>query len=416
MKHLIMPLKMAWSTFRKTKVRSSLTVFGVTIGIAMVILVLSAGNAVKALILDEVSGFGDDWIQTEVKIPAAGKTSQENASGFARGITITTLTVDDMEALKKLKNIGAAYAGVTTQAVISYGQEKKRPSVFGVSASYPTIDKTEVVEGRFYTESEEQSVSQVVVLGSEIRDNLFGNQEAIGRTVKIDGKGYRVVGVMESIGATGFINMDELIYIPLKTVQKKMMGIDHVLWITSQAIDNSKAESTAEEMRAIMRQRHEIDSEEKQDFAITTMNEALSIVETIFTAITYLLVALAAISLLVGGVGIMNVMYVSVAERTFEIGLRKSVGASAKNILHQFLIEAIVITLLGGVAGIIIGVMLAYVISFVAGLLGFSWLFSVSIPGVIISVLFSGAVGLFFGIYPAKKAAAMDPIVALQQE
>lgn len=416
MKQFQLPLLLAWQTFHKTKVRSSLTVFGVTVGIAMVISVLSAGNAVKGLILDEVSQFGDDWIQTEVRVPETGRNSTENASGLARGVTITTLNTGDMRALMRLDNIGNAYAAVTTQAVVSFGQEKKRPSVFGVSASYVDIDRGEIEEGRFFTEGEDNALAQVVVLGSEVREVLFGNQEAVGKTVKIDGKGFRVVGVMEELGATGFFNLDELVYIPLRTVQKKMMGIDHVLWITAQAIDNSKAESTAEEMRAVLRARHQIQDSDKQDFTVTTMNEALGIIETVFTAITYLLVALAAISLLVGGVGIMNVMYVSVAERTFEIGLRKSVGASATDILRQFLVEAVVITSIGGVVGIAIGGILSFLVSIVAQALGFNWQFSISLLGVVVSVVFSAAVGLFFGLYPAKKAASLDPIAAMREE
>lgn len=416
MNNVLRSIHLALLTFHKTKGRSFLTVFGVLIGIAMVIVVLSAGRGVKSLILGEVSSFGDDWINVEVKIPSAGKSSQENSTALAQGVTITTLTREDMGAIQGLKNIREAYAGITTQVVISYGQEKKRPSVFGVTASYHDIDKTEVVNGRFYTKEEEAALAQVVVLGAEVATTLFGNQDPVGKSVKIDGKAYKVLGVMESIGATGFFNMDEIVYIPLKTVQKKIMGIDHVLWIIGQTVDNSKAETTAEEIRYLMRERHNITNPEKDDFSVTTMNEALGIVETIVTGITALLVVLAGISLLVGGVGIMNVMYVSVAERTFEIGLRKSVGASKRVILLQFLIEAIVITLLGGIAGILVGVCVAYLIALGARAAGLMWIFEISLFSVVLSVLFSVIVGLFFGLYPAKKAAELDPISAIRQE
>ncbi len=416
MSSILRSVRMALHTFQKTKGRSFLTVFGITIGIAMVIVVLSAGRGVKSLILNEVSSFGDDWINIEIKIPSAGKTSQENSSGIARGVTITTLKREDMNAIVRLKNIQEAYAGITTQVVVSYAQQKERPSVFGVTASYHGIDKTEVVNGRFFSEEEENAASQVVVLGAEIATDLFANQDPVGQNVKIDGKGYRVVGVMESIGATGFLNMDDIVYLPLKTVQRKIMGIDHVLWIVGQTVDNSKAETTAEEIRWLMRDRHDIPNPDKDDFSVTTMNEALGIVNTVVTGITGLLVVLAAISLLVGGVGIMNVMYVSVAERTFEIGLRKSVGASKKEILRQFLTEAIVITLLGGVAGIFIGVLISYLVAFGAQSAGLAWSFEISLFSIMLSVVFSVAVGLFFGLYPAKKAAALDPISAIRQE
>lgn len=414
--HYLLSLKLALQTFHKTKGRSFLTVFGVMIGIAMVIIVLSAGRGVKSLILDEISSFGDNWINIEVKIPSASKNSQENSGGLAQGVTITTLTTDDMEQIKRLTNINEAYAGVTTQVVISYGAQKERPMVFAVTASYPSIDKTEVQKGRFFTEEEEQGLDQVVVLGSEIAERLFANQDPLEKTVKIDGKGYRVIGVMESIGATGFMNMDEIIYLPLKTVQQKIMAIDHVLWIIAQTKDNSKAASTAQEISWLMREQHDIDDPSKDDFAVTTMNEALAIVETIVRGITGLLVVLATISLLVGGVGIMNVMYVSVAERTFEIGLRKAVGATRGQILRQFLTEATVITLIGGVSGIVVGIVISYLIALGARFAGLAWSFEISLFSIIVSVGFSLLVGLFFGIYPAKQAADLDPIAALRKE
>ena len=221
---------------------------------------------------------------------------------------------------------------------------------------------------------------------------------------------------MESKGSAGFFDMDSLVYIPLKTVQKKIMGVDHVLWIIGQTIDNSIAETTAEEIRWLMRDRHDITDPDKDDFSVTTMTESLEIVGTIILGITWLLIALSAISLLVGGVGIMNVMYVSVAERTFEIGLRKSVGASKKDILHQFLTEAVVITGIGGVVGIFFGVLVSGLIAFGAQYQGLAWTFRISIFSILLSVSFSTAVGLLFGLYPARKAAELDPIDAIRTE
>lgn len=416
MNKFLLPIRLAFDTFKKAKARSSLTVFGVMIGIAMVIIVLSSGNGVKSLILDEVSSFGDNWINIEIKIPSASKTSQENSSGIARGVQITTLNHGDLEALIDLPNIETGYAGITTQSAITFGAEQLRASVFGVSATYDDISDMQMDQGRFYTEDEDRSAAQVVVLGNKVAKNLFGNADPVGKIAKIDGKGYRVVGVSEELGATGFIDMDEIIYIPTKTVQKKIMGIDHVLWIVVQTIDNTKAESTAEEIRFVMRERHDITNPDKDDFSVTTMNEALSIIETILLGITGLLIVLSMISLLVGGVGIMNVMYVSVAERTFEIGLRKSVGASENEILKQFLVEAVVITMLGGVTGIIAGFMISYLISVGAQYAGLKWDFTISVLSILLGVSFSALVGVFFGLYPAKKAARLDPIAALRQE
>ena len=412
----LLPLTLALQTFRKTKARSSLTVFGIMIGIAMVIIVLSAGNGMKSLILSEVSSFGDNWIDIEVKIPSAQKNSQENSNALARGVTITTLTQDDMEAVKDISAIHAAYAGITSQVVASRAQEKKRVTVFGVTPEYHGIDKSEVVEGDFFTDADDRSGAHVVILGSDIRDILFGNDEAVGKTVSIDGKTYEVAGVMESLGSTAFMNMDEIIYIPLTTVQRDIMGVRHVLWIIAQMKKEANPEAVAEEIRGVIRERHNVSNPDKDDFSVTTMSEALSLVDTIFKGITGLLVALATISLIVGGVGIMNVMYVSVAERTFEVGLRKSVGATDRNILSQFLVEAVIITVIGGLFGIVIGATISFFISLGARSQGLTWEFSISWFSVVLSVSFSTLVGLFFGLYPAKKAASLDPINALREE
>ncbi len=406
----------ALDTFQKNKIRSFLTVFGIMIGIGMVIIVLSAGNGLRGIILDELSSFGDDWINIEIKVPSTGKASFDNASGIARGVSITTLTSKDKQAIERLDNVGNAYAGITTQVVASYGTEKMRPSVFAMTPSYFEISKGNPKSGRFYTEAEEQSAAQVIVLGATVADTLFGNEDPAGKFIKVEGKAYEVVGVMERLGATGFFDMDGLVYIPLKTAQKKIMGVDHVIWIVAQTVDNSLAETTAEEIRWLIRERHDIVDPDKDDFSVTTMEESLEIVGTIILGITWLLVALSAISLLVGGVGIMNVMYVSVAERTFEIGLRKAVGATRKNILYQFLTEAVVVTAFGGLIGILFGVFISAVIAFGAQYQGLSWTFKISVFSILLSVSFSTAVGVLFGLYPARKAADLNPIVAIQDE
>jgi putative ABC transport system permease protein len=415
-KHLETIIGAAIHSFSKNKMRSFLTVFGIMIGIGMVIIVLSAGNGVKGIILDEISSFGDNWINIEIKVPSTGRNSVDNARSIGQGVNITTMTLADKDAIERTPGITNAYAGMTSQAVIAYGTEKLRPTIFGVSASYIDINKSDVDQGRFYSAADDQSGAQVIVLGSKIADSLFGNARPVGKRVKVDGKSYQVIGVMESLGATGFFDMDSIVYIPVRTVQKKILGVDHVMWIVAQMDSNKNAEGIAEELRWIIRDQHSITNPDKDDFAVTTQEESLEVVGTIILGITWLLIGLSAISLLVGGVGIMNVMYVSVAERTFEIGLRKSVGATKKDILQQFLIEAIVITGIGGVVGIIFGIIISFLISVGAQLAGFAWPFKISILSVILSVSFSTAVGLLFGLYPAKKAAELNPIEALLAE
>jgi len=407
----------AINDLRRNKSRALLTVFGITIGIAVVIIVLSAGNGVKGLILGQVDSFGDNWINVEVKVPSTGKTSLQNAQGHARGVSITTLTAEDAEAIGRLRNVKNFYAGVTTQAVVSRGTEKKKPIIFAVTPSYIEIDKSVVEKGRFFSDDENKSLAQVMVLGYGIAETLFGNEDPIDQQVKVGNSSYRVVGVMEKKGATGFFNYDEIAYMPLKTVQKKMMGIDHVFFSIAEVFENSQAESTAEEIRFVMRDRHNITEPDKDDFGVTTQAESIKVINTIFFGISSLLVVLAMISLVVGGVGIMNVMYVSVVERTFEIGLRKSVGARDSDIKRQFLTEAIVLTSVGGLIGITVGIVISWFIAFGAKEFGgLDWAFIISVPSILLGTGFSVAVGLIFGYFPAKRAASLDPISALRAE
>jgi len=412
----LLPLKLAWQTLRQNKGRSGLTVFGILIGIALVIIVMSAGNGVQGIVLNEISSFGDNWINIEVKIPSADSQSRENMQAFSRGVSITTMRTSDARAIEGLDSITDLYAMVNTQAIVSYREEKKQPMIFGVSASYIDIDKSEIAEGEFFTDADDLGAAQVAVIGNEVRDVLFGNGNAVGETIKLDGKNYQVIGVMEERGSTGFFNMDELVYVPLRTVQRKIMGIDHILAMIAQLDEGADPEAAAEEIRFLMRERHDISDPDKDDFSVTTQTEAIETVGTIVVAMTMLLIVIAAISLIVGGVGIMNVMYVSVVERTFEIGLRKSVGATEKDILWQFLSEAVVITFIGGILGIALGGLVAFVVATGAQSQGLAWDFKISFSSVAIATGFSVAVGLVFGIYPAKKAAKLDPISALRAE
>lgn len=406
---------LALQALQKNKARAGLTIIGIVIGIAMVIIVLSAGAGLKSIIMGEIASFGDNWIDIEIKIPLAQKHSRDNASALGRGVTITTLTDADARAIEGLQNIDKTYAGVTSQLVIAYGAEKRRPMVFGVTASFIDIDKSKVAAGRFFTEGEERSAAEVVVLGSGVAEDLFGNNYSLGERVRVDKGSYEVIGVMEERGATGFMDMDNIAYLPLRTLQKKIMGIDHVLWIIAQTVNNHKAEATAEEIRWLMRERHDISNPDKDDFAVTTMEESIKIVNTIVLGVSWLLIALVAISLVVGGVGIMNVMYVSVVERTFEIGLRKAVGATNSAILMQFLLEAVIITAVGGVIGIVLGSAVSYGIAAVAQYLGYHWKFLISPFSVVLGISFSTAVGLVFGLYPARQASSVDPVVSLRQ-
>lgn len=407
-------LAIALKSLKKNKVRTALTVFGIVIGISSVIAVMSVGEAAKQSIFKQIETFGTNIIQIEIKIPSTGKTSTENAIGIAQGIEITTLTLDDQEAINKLPNIIDSYAGLISQQLASYNEQNKQILLMGVSPSFINIDQGLVEVGRFFTEDEDKGLVNVVVLGSKVSEKIFGQDDFLGKSVKIGKQKFTVIGQMEERGATFGFDMDDMVYVPVRTLQKKIMGINHVSYITAQVENNDIADQTAEEINFLLRDRHDISDPDKDDFHATPMTEALSILDSVFWAISLLLIAVAGISLIVGGVGIMNIMYVSVLERTYEIGLRKAVGASSRHILFQFLLEAIIVTLLGAIVGMIFGVVISFVISIVANSFGMSWTFTVLPSSLILASSVAIGIGLIFGIFPARAAAKLDPITALR--
>ena len=413
-------IKMAMMSLSANKTRTALTVLGMVIGIAAVIIVFSAGEGIRSLVLGQVESFGSDFIQVETKVPSTKKGSageQQSATAMAQGIQITTLKLSDKEKIDRLANIKSSYAAIQGQDQISYGSELRKTILYGVSSTFLNIDNGEIDYGRFFTEEEEKSLSQVIVLGSGIKDKLFGDADPIGKYVTLHKNKYHVVGVMKERGSSGIINLDDFIFVPIRTQQKRIMGIDHIYSIIAKLNDMKLENETAEEIKDILRQSHNITNPDKDDFRITTMEEVMNTLNTITGALTLLLLAIVAISLIVGGVGIMNIMYVAVTERTSEIGLRKAVGAKYRDIMEQFLFEAVSITLLGGILGTIIGVTISALIAWAANdMLNLSWKFIIPIRAYVTAIIFSLSFGLVFGVYPAKKAAKLDPINALRSE
>jgi putative ABC transport system permease protein len=410
------PVNIATEALLRHKMRAILTILGITVGITAVIVVLSAGRAIEDFIVGQVTMFGTDYVEVEVKIPSTEHVSSENVAGMTQGVTVTTLKVKDAEELEEVPNVKNIYAGQTGQAVFSYKDQNKVTLIFGVTASFDEIDSGEVGEGRFFTDAEDKSLARVVVLGSNLKEKLFGEDDAIGKMVKIKKQNYRVIGVMKERGSAGIFSMDDIAFVPLRTLQKLILGIDYIQFIFIQIKDTSLTDVTVDDVTRRMRELHKIDDPKKDDFAVMSAAEGLALLGTITGAIKILLFALASISLVVGGVGIMNVMYVAVAERTFEIGLRKAVGAKGHDILSQFLAEAVTITFLGGVAGIIIGTGLSYMTSVVANSFGYAWKFYLSPQYILLAVGVSVLVGLISGVYPARAAAKLEPIVALKKE
>ncbi|MFA4817457.1 MAG: ABC transporter permease [Parcubacteria group bacterium] len=414
---LILSIKLALKNLRSNVGRTILTLFGIVIGITSVIVIMSSGQGVKSFILDLIGTFGNDVIQVEVKVPATGKTSSQNAIGQAMGIQITTLKQEDADAIAKLPNVEALYTANYTQEIVTYQSVKKRALLFGTSADVLQTDPgVKVAEGNFFTEAEDRSLAQVAVIGPDIKQTFFGDGGAVGKEIKISNKNYKVVGVLEKRGTFGVMNYDELIYLPVRTLGKKILGIDYLRNVIIKVSDVNLLDVTGADITDTMRRQHNITDPDKDDFSVTSMKEVQDIIGTVFNTINILLLALTSISLIVGGVGIMNVMYVAVVERTFEIGLRKAVGAKAKDILKQFLWEAIFVTFAGGIVGIILGYLCLSLLALIFARLGFGLNLSVTLQSVLIATGFSVAVGIIFGYYPARSASRLSPMEALRKE
>ena len=417
MHSLLIPFKLAYNSIRNNLARTALSLLGIVIGVASVILVLSFGTGVKGFLVDQVSSFGSDIIEIEIKVPKVSKTSAQNAGGIVGGTQITTLKLEDAEKVAKLPNVGAWYAAMMTQQIISYDGKNKQSFIMGTTAGLPEADKkVEIEQGEMYSEDDDNSLRQVVVLGSEVKNDFFGESEAIGKDIKIKGHAYKVIGVLKERGATGFFNFDGTIYMPLQTLQKKLAGVDYLQFAIFKLKDMKKLDWTILNATDVLREQHDITNPDDDDFAVNSIVEVLNILNTVFFAVNLMLLALVSISLIVGGVGIMNVMYVSVTERTFEIGLKKAIGAKDNHILLQFLFEAIFITLLGGIIGFLVGWGISKTGEILAAGYGFNLKFTITWWAAAIGLGFSGATGIIFGYFPARKASKMEPMEALRKE
>jgi len=394
----------ALRALQANKGRTILTMLGIVIGISTVVLVPSAGAGFRSLIDAQVATLGTNTLFVQTRVPPTTKNRAANSNGGPsdafNGIAITSFKQRDLDGIKNLQNVVGAYGIVTGQAAASYRGNKKTAIYYGASAERFSIDQTKLEEGRFYTEAEDKSGAQVVILGNKIAKDLFKQDDPVGKLLRIGTLNFQVIGVYEAQGALS--GSDDLLFIPANTAQKKMLGIDYFSIGIVALQDINQGDSTAEQIKILMRSNHSITNPDKDDFTVQTQAQALATFNTIFSGITYLLIAIAAISLIVGGVGIMNIMYVVVTERTAEIGLKKAIGARESDILKEFLIEAVLVTVFGGVIGIIFGSLLGFLISVIAQSANLAWTFSVPISGIFLAFGVSGAIGIFFGVFPAR--------------
>jgi len=398
------------------KVRSFLTMLGIVIGVGAVIIIMAVGAGAQSLILAQVKSLGTNLIGV---LP--GQAEEKGLPASAMGIVITTLTYEDALALGDKKNaprLAAVVAYSNGVGMASWGSHTYDTNLSGCTSNIMEVEGGEVEKGRFFSKEEEKNLAKVVVLGSTVKKELFGESDAVGQRIKIKKHTFEVIGVMKERGTVAFQDYDDKIFIPIRTMQKLMLGINHINMIRAKVDYEENIDEAIEEIKITLRERHDIADQNgaNDDFTVRSAAQALDVVKTITDALRYFLAAMAALSLIVGGIGIMNIMLVSVTERTREIGLRKAVGASNANILNQFLIEAIAITLAGGIAGIIVGAVISFLVAAVANFLGYDWEFSVSLISILMATGVSSLVGLIFGLYPARKAARLEPVQALHYE
>lgn len=411
-------IKLAYIGLKANKTRTALSVLGIVIGVAAVIIIVSVGQGLKALVVNEINSFGSNLISVQVKVP--GSDLGNSARSRAEGIVVTTLKGNDAAAIRNKKMfpyVEAASGYSSSMDIAKYENEEKKIFILASDPYYPAIDgQMRIESGRFYTEDENNGTAKVIVLGSDVAKKLFGSQDPIGKSIKIKQVSFKVIGVLKSRGITFGLNMDEMVVMPLETGQKLLLGIDYILEIGIKVSDEKYIPQAKSEITKLMRQRHHISDPANDDFEVISVSQILDIVNSVTGAISLLLGLLAAISLLVGGVGIMNIMLVIVTERTREIGLRKSLGAKNKDIMVQFVIEAILISVLGGAIGIAAGIFVSLAMTYAINSYGFAWPYVISAEAVLISFFVAAFFGIVFGWYPAKKAAKLNPIEALRFE
>lgn len=389
---------------------------GIIIGVGAVILIVALGAGAQSLILAQVESLGSNIVGV---LP--GNSGKDKPPSSAMGIVITTLTYDDAIALAKpsnVPNITDIVAYSDGNANLEWRRNNYQSSLKGCTVGYLEVEGGELAEGRFFTKNEETNLSRVIVLGHTVKRELFGDSHALGQRIKVQKNSFEVIGVMAERGMVAFQDYDNIALLPIKTMQKRILGVNYVSMIRAKVDLAENTDQVLADMKITLRERHDISDQSgaNDDFTVRSAAQALDMITTITDALKYFLAAMAAISLIVGGIGIMNIMLVSVTERTREIGLRKALGANKLNILSQFLIESVTVTMIGGLIGIIGGAILAYLVAIIANYLGYDWVFHVSLFSILLAMAVSMMVGLIFGVFPAYKASRLQPVEALRYE
>lgn len=399
-------IKMALQGMVSNKLRTFLTLLGIIIGVGAVIAMVSLGFGLKENVKNNISKLGSNLLI----ITSGGRTASGARLAAGEGVK---LTYDDMQAIEKqVDGIANITASVNRSYQMVAGNQNWTSRVEGTTPSNFTISSLEVEDGRVLNERDLVSRGRVAVIGKTVADSLFPEGNPVGKIMRINKAPFQVIGGLKSKGQGSMgMDQDDVVYVPLTTAQNRMMGITNVQRIAVQAENENVINDVQADVEQVLRTRHKIKEGANDDFTVGNMAQIMETMMSTANNITILLGCIAAISLLVGGIGIMNIMLVSVTERTREIGIRKALGATYNNILLQFLVESMVIGIIGGTLGVMLGIGASCIISSMAG-----WNTVISVWAIVIAVIFSVGIGLFFGIYPARKAALLDPIDALRYE
>ncbi|PIT88025.1 MAG: multidrug ABC transporter substrate-binding protein [Candidatus Magasanikbacteria bacterium CG10_big_fil_rev_8_21_14_0_10_36_32] len=402
-----------WHIIGRNKIRSFLTMLGIIIGVMSVIIIMSAGAGAQSLILNQVKSMGSNLIGV---LP--GQSDDKGPPASVMGVEITSLKYDDIREIMRgqFPHLVGAAVYVKGTDTVNWSDQKTDTTFVGTSADLLTVEDTQVSAGRFFTAEEERSMARVAVLGSEVVKNLFQDIDPIGKQIKIKKTNFNIIGVMRERGTVGFQNQDNQIFVPISTAQKLLLGINYISQARVKVDDAKNIDVGMEYIRMILRERHGIDNPEDDDFSVRSMAQSVEAITSITDALKLFLAAVAAIALVVGGIGIMNIMLAAVQERTREIGLRKAVGAKNHHIVIHFLLETVMITLIGGIIGILLGIIISTLVAQVAKGLGYDWKLIISLSSILLSCVVSVGIGLIFGIVPARRASRLNPIEALRYE